>query len=94
MVFTRCDFAAPSCSIQVISHRVDAKIAQLSQETRLSLNVGPTSCYKLGPEHKSAILWENDFPFSLARRRITVIASASDNLVNKYLTGLTDSDTE
>ena len=38
-----------TCSIHLISHRVNAKIAPTSvmevKETRLSLHVGPTSCY-------------------------------------------------
>ena len=42
-------FAVKTCSIQLISDRVNAKIAPTSvkevKETRLSLHVDPTDCY-------------------------------------------------
>ena len=42
-------FVVTTCSIQLISHHVNAKIASALvnrvKETRLSLHVGPTSCY-------------------------------------------------
>ena len=48
-------FAVTTCSIQLISHRVNAKIAPTSftevKETRFSLHLGPTGCY-----HKSHLV--------------------------------------